>query len=113
MDTNKLVAWIGRLYREKNIRKFYVSKHWRKLRARVLKESKYECQMCKHRGKYARAIVVHHMEHVKDRPDLALTKSNLMSLCASCHNEVHPEKNINNFFKKNKNPREMLNEERW
>ena len=39
-----------------------------------------------------RAVVVHHIQPIEERPDLALTLSNLRSLCEACHNRRHPEK---------------------
>ena len=37
---------------------FYVSGEWRKLRKKVLAKHKYECQECKHRGKYTKATYI-------------------------------------------------------
>jgi 5-methylcytosine-specific restriction endonuclease McrA len=78
---------------------FYVSKEWRRLRREVLIGDRGECQDCKARGKYARANTVHHVLHLEDRPDLALTKAyvdgrgaerrNLVSLCHDCHERRH------------------------
>lgn len=48
--------------------------------------------MCKKRGLFRKATIVHHIKHLKDRPDLALDENNLISLCGSCHDIVHPEK---------------------
>lgn len=91
---------------------FYKSKEWKKLRAAVLKLDHYECQQCKKEGRYSKAQTVHHVHHVKDRPDLALTymhegKRNLVSLCRECHNKAHPEK-----FRKWER-KEPLTPERW
>lgn len=95
---------------------FYKSAAWKKLRAEVLALDHNECQRCKSKGKYSKATVVHHVNHVLDRPDLALTlyvdgQRNLISLCNKCHNEVHPEKrkDFKPFFK----PKPPLTEERW
>ena len=76
---------------------FYKSREWRKKRAEVLRHDRNECQMCKAEGRYSKATTVHHVNHVDKRPDLALTymhggKRNLISLCKTCHNKVHPEK---------------------
>lgn len=49
------------------------------------------------KGKYSKAILVHHINHLKENPELALEiydkegKRNLISLCQSCHEEEHPE----------------------
>lgn len=111
MNQQRLVTWIYNLMQSNNLRRFYKSKLWRKLRSEVLKENNYECQVCKHKGKYSKAYIVHHILHVKDRPELALTKANLMSVCAECHNILHPEKGFSNFHKKNN--KQFLNEEKW
>ena len=42
---------------------FYVSYDWKKKRREVLAMDKYECQVCKARGRYNRATMVHHVKH--------------------------------------------------
>ena len=88
--------------------KFYRSSQWLNKRADVLRRDNYECQHCKRRGKYSKAECVHHIEHLKDRPDLALIDGNLISLCLSCHDEVHPEKLHANAIN-----RRVVSDERW
>lgn len=61
--------------------------------------------MCRKKGRYKRATTVHHLKHLRDVPELALTDSNLISLCEECHEVMHPEKH------KRKNGYE--NKERW
>lgn len=39
-----------------------------------------------------RATMVHHIEPLEKRPDLALDLDNLVSLCDDCHDKAHPEK---------------------
>ena len=95
---------------------FYTWSKWLKVRNEVIKADKHECQKCKSRGKYKRAVVVHHVNHVKKNPELALEKyytdvfgnkkRQLVSLCKACHEEEHPER-----FKKEK--AKPLTEERW
>ncbi|NFF80427.1 HNH endonuclease [Clostridium botulinum] len=108
MDITELIKWITKLFNEHNIHAFYVSTAWKKLREQVLREQNYECQICKSKGKYSRASTVHHIKHLKEYPSLALTKSNLMCVCNSCHNILHPEKMKFKFKKK-----KQLNEEQW
>jgi 5-methylcytosine-specific restriction endonuclease McrA len=36
--------------------------------------------------------MVHHIIPRKERPDLELVMDNLRSLCATCHEEHHPER---------------------
>ena len=71
---------------------FYKSKAWRYRREHVLRRDGYLCQNCKRYGKRVEAVTVHHIQHLEDRPDLALEDSNLISLCNACHNKMHPEK---------------------
>lgn len=79
---------------------FYDTAAWHRQRAYVLRADKYECQMCKSAGRYRRAVLVHHVQHLRDRPDLALKMwvrsggkwtRQLVSLCRTCHNMCHPE----------------------
>ena len=106
METIELVEWIRALIKHNNIKAFYKSGHWKKVRTDALQRDNNECQKCKARGDYSKAQCVHHKQHVKKRPDLALTLDNVISLCDSCHNEEHPEKFRNK-------PKPQLNKERW
>ena len=101
-----------------NPRRFYEWKLWRRLRKEVLASDKHECQVCKARGRYAKANTVHHVNHVKVRPEWALNKTyvdgngltqrNLISVCHDCHETVcHPERLRWREIKK------PLTEERW
>lgn len=112
-----LERYIRELIQEDNLYKFYKSKEWIELRQEVLYECHYECQECLKRGRYTRADCVHHINEVKNRPDLALskfytdtegsTKKNLMPLCNRCHNDIHDK--LGNWQRKDK----FVNEERW
>lgn len=97
---------------------FYCSTAWRRKRAEILRRDKYECQICKSRGKYRRAELVHHVNHLKDRPDLALAdtypgedgqeRRQLISVCKECHETVcHPER------MKKESKKKFSTEERW
>lgn len=93
---------------------FYTSAMWKRKRAEVLSLDKHECQLCKQRGKYTRAGIVHHVKHLRDRPDLALCVRDpetggrqLVSLCRACHEEQHPER-----FKRSSSAKPVT-EERW
>ena len=52
---------------------FYSWPEWKSLRPEVLRLDNSECQRCKARGKYRPARIVHHVKHLEDRPDLALS----------------------------------------
>lgn len=68
------------------------SMRWRKKQEQILRRDKYLCQDCKRYGRRVDATEVHHIKHVDEYPELAFESSNLVSLCASCHNKRHPEK---------------------
>lgn len=85
-------------------KKFYDSKAWQTKRIEILKRDRFECQDCRARiqkavakGKWlpekekkiARAEQVHHIQELKEHPELALDNDNLISLCVRCHNIRH------------------------
>lgn len=80
-------------------RRFYDWPEWEQVRDDVLRLDHWECQGCKARHRYQMAALVHHVKHLKDRPDLALSvfdpdtgERQLVSLCRACHEEQHPER---------------------
>lgn len=112
-----LSSWIRELIKQDKLYKFYKTEEWLQLREQVLLDNHYECSMCKDKQPaiYEKAVTVHHVNEVKDRPDLALTRTyrdasgihdNLIPLCARCHNAVHER-----FFRAEDKPK--LNLERW
>ena len=80
---------------------FYHWNKWEKKRREILALDKFECQNCKNKyHRYRKANTVHHVNHLKDRPELALStwytepvthkrRRQLISLCHDCHEEVH------------------------
>lgn len=112
-----LSSFIRELIRTNKVEKFYQTDDWRFLRTNVLEFFHYECQECLKKGRYTRADCVHHVNEVRHRPDLALSRYyvdengerqyNLIPLCNTCHNVVH-EKLIK-WQQKDK----FVNEERW
>lgn len=90
---------------------FYNSTAWRDLRQKVKQSDRNECVRCKSRGRYSKGVLVHHVQPVVDRPDLALSEVDpetgerqLITVCKRCHEELH------NIELK---PRAVLTEERW
>lgn len=75
-----------------DIEDFYLSKAWKRKRKAILKRDGYVCRDCKRYGRRRDATTVHHIKHLDEHPELALTPSNLISLCSDCHNKAHPEK---------------------
>lgn len=68
------------------------------VRQAVLRLDRYECQICKARGRYSRGTIVHHVKHLRERPDLALSifdpdtgERQLITVCKACHEAEHPE----------------------
>lgn len=75
---------------------FYGWPEWKSIRLDVLRIDAWECQYCKARGKFRGAKIVHHVKHLRDRPDLALSiwdgeERQLVSVCKKCHELEHPE----------------------
>lgn len=94
---------------------FYHWREWEELRAQVLKMDRYECQLCKAKGRYSKAVIVHHVKHLRDRPDLALSifdgdERQLVSVCKRCHERLHPEQLEERRYNKKDAP---LTAERW
>lgn len=111
--TEHEIVYVKRCIKE-DVHRFYTWEKWKRVRKEVLKMDKYECQLCKNRGKYTKANTVHHVNHLKNSPDKALEiwysiggkkKRNLISLCHQCHDEVHGYR-----VPEHKKP---LTEERW
>jgi 5-methylcytosine-specific restriction protein A len=61
---------------------------WRRLSERVRAEHPL-CQVCEQRGDVTPATEVHHIIPVDDAPWLRLERSNLVSICNQCHNDIH------------------------
>lgn len=90
------LSQLERLLHDDKAQKFYSWTEWEHLRAEVLRLDRYECQLCKAKGRYSKAVLVHHVKHLRDRPDLALSvwdgqERQLVSVCKKCHEELHPE----------------------
>jgi len=64
----------------------------------VLARDHNECQLCKERGMYSRANMVHHVHALRSHPELALamhyidlhgkSRRQLVSLCKECHENI-------------------------
>ena len=108
---------------EKEVKSFYNSKEWKRKRIEILERDKSECQDCVQRLKDAaeneiiltgedrkirRAQEVHHIQELREHPELKLDDSNLISLCTQCHNIRHG-RNPKRFMRRKK----RLTEEKW
>lgn len=111
MTEKQIREWIA----AGNLHAFYTSPEWERLRAEVLADDHHECQLCKARGWYVPANTVHHVNHVRQHPELALNKTyvdadgnvqkNLVSLCRACHEKIHGYRRTSKA--------KPLTEERW
>lgn len=77
---------------------FYALACWKNIAEQVKRLDNYECQRCKAKGHYASGEIVHHVKHLVDAPELALSIWNpqtgerqLVTLCRECHRREHPE----------------------
>jgi 5-methylcytosine-specific restriction endonuclease McrA len=62
----------------------YRSRRWVALRLQAKRRDGFRCTSCGTRGR----LEVHHVNAVRDRPDLAFDLSNLTTLCPRCHVET-------------------------
>lgn len=127
----RIEQWIRELIEKDELWKFYKSRQWIRLKESVLKAAHYECQECRAQGKITRYDIdsegnkrllstVHHVMHVRDHPELALSrtykdmetgevKQNLIPVCKACHNKLHPEKRR----QRQRHTDSFTNVERW
>ena len=112
-----VATFIRRLIAQDKVELFYQTDDWKELRQEVLEELHNECQECLKKGNYTKADCVHHVNEVKVRPDLALSKyyrdkegkqqRQLVPLCNHCHNVIHEK------LKKWQYKDKFVNEEKW
>ena len=108
---------------DKEAKQFYDSAVWKRKRLDILKRDRFECQDCRAKleaavkegrwlsekdKKIARAQQVHHIQELREHPELALDDDNLVSLCIPCHNLRHGR-----APKKFKRKKKLASEERW
>lgn len=113
----KLTEEIKRNVVHGDVDAFYKTTEWQRLREKILARDHYECQRCNGHNDLGKAIkrirltkanTVHHIQEVRDRPDLMLDENNLISLCHNCHDIVH-ERTTKIFNK----PKPRLTKEKW
>lgn len=113
---------------DKELKHFYHTAAWQKKRLQILARDNYECQACRkrirdaneagiildaHDRKIRRAVHVHHIAELRDRPELGLDDDNLISLCHECHDRMHGRsaEHLQAFaFVRKKKP---VTEEKW
>ena len=112
-----LAVWIKQLIKANKVEVFYLTDDWKELRLDVLEAFHFECQECLKKGEYTRANCVHHVNEVRKRPELAMSRTyidnegntqyQLVPLCNTCHNLIHDK--LGEWQRKDK----FFNEERW
>lgn len=85
---------------------FYNEKYWRRLSHKIIKEERNECRQCREAHRLTRATLVHHIKPLREHPELAYERSNLMPLCHDCHERIHKR----GIYAEQKG---FVNEERW
>ncbi|MGL6187178.1 MAG: HNH endonuclease [Clostridium chrysemydis] len=68
---------------------FYNSKTWITVRQTVRERDLGLCINCLTHKRIKKSDLVHHIIELKESRELGLETSNLLSLCASCHQEIH------------------------
>lgn len=59
---------------------------WTEKSKQIREDANYLCEVCKDKGIYNyRNVSVHHIEKLKDKPELWLEDDNLICLCKYCH----------------------------
>lgn len=100
--------------------RFYNSRAWRRLSREVISEQHGECQLCRTRGRYARADLVHHVRPLRLFPALAYERyytdsqgerrKQLIACCRDCHEEIHGRAERS---RENQGKHAYSNAERW
>jgi hypothetical protein len=71
---------------------FYASAAWRAVRQLALKRDRWMCVQCSAKVHTKGSMIVDHIIERKARPDLALTLTNLRTLCRKCDAMRHRNK---------------------
>lgn len=110
-------CWILSLVAQDSMWQFYQSREWKRFRREILRTHPHRCYLCE-RKKPARltllrmpwekqkgpddkrpVAIVHHVNEVRQRPDLALSehdeagKPNVIVICPACHWDEHHQRN--------------------
>lgn len=65
--------------------KFRSSQQWKNKRAEILLRDNSQCKICGNKNN----LQVHHIYSLDNYPEMKLENSNLITLCTSCHHDVH------------------------
>ena len=79
----------GRVYRGGEERKLRAKYAWEKKSKEVRAKADYLCEVCRDQGIYSyNNVEVHHIEKLKDAPEMLLEDSNLVCLCTKHHKDA-------------------------
>ena len=123
MTESELVRWIAELIEEDKLYRFYKSRAFVELRAKVLEEAHHECYYCRQKGKVTKATIAHHCYYVREYPQYALSQyvideegmhQNLVAVCHRCHEDIHKDERLYGWLKKKQKDKANVEpEERW
>ena len=122
MTELELEKWLTELIEKNELYKFYKSKEFRLLRAKVLEEAHHECYYCRQKGKVTRATIAHHCYYVREYKKHALSQyvideegkhMNLVAVCHRCHEEIHANERLYGWLKKKQEGKDNDIPERW
>lgn len=99
MISDSRLAQLRELISQGHEQSFYWWPEWRAVRAEVLRLDHGECRICREqKHRHSRAVIVHHIKHLRARPDLALSiwdpdtgERQLEAVCKACHEREHPD----------------------
>ena len=79
-------CYANRPIRDDNEYKLRQKNKWHKKSEEIREASQYLCAICKAEGRYNyKRIEVHHIEKLKNKPELLLDNYNLIALCYEHH----------------------------
>ena len=91
---------VGRVYKGGEERKLRSQWSWNEKRTQIKEDAHYLCEVCRDHGILTyNDVEVHHIEKIKDRPDLFLEDSNLVVLCRSHHKDADDGKIDKDYLK--------------
>lgn len=108
------------MVQKNDLRPFYNHWEWRKLSKQIIEENHNECWLCKQKGRVSRAVLTHHVNPLKNRPDLAYSRTytddkgrlqkQLIPLCWLCHERIHERGEFGSVVDTSNH---YKNDERW
>lgn len=114
------VGEILEMIQKNDLRPFYNHWEWRKLSKEIIEENHCECWLCKQKGRVSRAVLTHHVNPLKNRPDLAYSRTytddkgrlqkQLIPLCWLCHEQIHERGEFGSVVDTSHH---FKNDERW